>query len=306
MACYKLFPGFYKINLPIPRGGFESFLDGWLIMDEARGQNILVETGPASAVPELFSRLEELGDPRIDYLIYTHIHLDHAGGAGHFIRRYGDTKVLAPAKGRPHLVDPSKLITGSRATLGDLCGAYGEPLPVPAENMLGDGGEIPGLTVIDTPGHAPHHSSYIYELGGRRILFAGEAAGCWFRLEDGSYFTRPATPHKFYYDTAVASLGKLLALDDIDMVCFPHSGWLAEARPAFERAKKQMELWLEILSALPTEAGREEAVEELLKKDPVMKKLEELPENVRKRELFFIGQSANGYLGWIRRTAAAR
>ena len=88
MACTELFQGFYKINLPIPRGGFESFLDGWLIMDEERAQNILVETGPASASPELFRRLEELGDPRIDYLIYTHIHLDHAGGAGHFIRRH--------------------------------------------------------------------------------------------------------------------------------------------------------------------------------------------------------------------------
>ena len=69
MACSELFPGFYKINLPIPRGGFESFLDGWLIKDGARAQNILVETGPASAVPELFARLEELGNPRIDYLI---------------------------------------------------------------------------------------------------------------------------------------------------------------------------------------------------------------------------------------------
>ena len=135
MACSELFPGFYKINLPIPRGGFESFLDGWFIKDEARAQNILVETGPASAVPELFARLEELGNPRIDYLIYTHIHLDHAGGAGHFIRRYPDTKLLAPAKGRPHLVDPSKLIAGSRTSLGSLCDVYGEPLPVPAENM---------------------------------------------------------------------------------------------------------------------------------------------------------------------------
>ena len=172
--------------------------------------------------------------------------------------------------------------------------------------MLGDGDEIPGLSVIDTPGHAPHHSSYIYELGGRRILFAGEAAGCWFRLDDGSYFTRPATPHKFYYDTAMASLEKLLALKDVDIVCFPHSGWLTDYLAAFERAKKQMELWLEILSQLPPEAGRDDAVAELLQKDPVMDKQKKLPENVRKRELFFIGQSANGYLGWIRRAAPAR
>ena len=67
-----------------------------------------------------------------------------------------------------------------------------------------------------------------------------------------------------------------------------------------------MELWLEILSQLPPEAGREEAVAELLRRDPVMDKLGKLPKNVKKRELFFIGQSAYGYLGWIRRAAAAR
>ncbi len=304
MVCTELFHGFYRISLPIPRGGFESFLDGWLIMDEARGRNVLMETGPASAAPELFMRLEEFGSPRIDYLLYTHIHLDHAGGAGHFIARSPNTKVLAPAKGRPHLIDPARLAAGSRASLGGLCDVYGEPLPVPAENMLNSDLEISGLTVIDTPGHAPHHSSYIYELDGRRILFAGEAAGCWFRLEDGSYFTRPATPHKFFYDAAMDSLGKLMALDDIDLVCFPHSGWLTDRTSAFERAKAQMELWLSLLSELPPEAGRAEAVELLLRRDPVMSKLKELPEAVRKREKFFIGQSADGYLGWIRKSRA--
>lgn len=305
MACSELFHGFYKINLPIPRGGFESFLDGWLIEDDVRGQNILVETGPSSAVPELIRSLGELGAPRIDYLIYTHIHLDHAGGAGLFIKSHPDTKVLAPSKGRAHLVDPSRLVEGSRATLGDLCDVYGETLPVPARNMMTDGAQIPGLTVIDTPGHAPHHSSYIYELGPRRILFAGEAAGCWFRLDDGSYFTRPATPHKFYYDTSMASLEKLLAQTDVDIVCFPHSGWLTDARAAFERAKKQMELWLAILSELPLDASREEAVSLILEKDPSMQSIDRLPENVKKRELFFIGQSANGYMGWIKRSSVS-
>lgn len=132
------------------------------------------------------------------------------------------------------------------------------------------------------------------------MLFAGEAAGCWFRLEDGSYFTRPATPHKFLYDTAMESLDKLLALDNIDIVCFPHSGWLTDAREAFCRAKKQMELWLEILSSLPADTGIEEAVDELMRRDPVMNGIDMLPENIRKREMFFIGQSAKGYLGWIK------
>ena len=178
MACSELFPGFYKINLPIPRGGFESFLDGWFIKDEARAQNILVETGPASAVPELFARRSKSSEIPGSTTSSTRTYISTTrAGAGHFIRRYPNTKLLAPAKGRPHLVDPSKLIAGSRTSLGSLCDVYGEPLPVPAENMLGDGGEIPGLTVIDTPGHAPHHSSYIYELGGAQDTLRGRGGG---------------------------------------------------------------------------------------------------------------------------------
>ncbi|MCF0248258.1 MAG: MBL fold metallo-hydrolase, partial [Synergistes sp.] len=106
MAVTEIFKGFYRINLPIPRGGFESFLDGWLIDDREKERTILVETGPASAVPELLRRLEELKVNEIDYLILTHIHLDHAGGAGQFIEAFPDTKVLAPEKGRRHLIDP--------------------------------------------------------------------------------------------------------------------------------------------------------------------------------------------------------
>lgn len=64
MAMTEIFPNFYRINLPIPRGGFESFLDGWLIEDKAGGRRILVETGPASAVPELLRLLEAKGKIR--------------------------------------------------------------------------------------------------------------------------------------------------------------------------------------------------------------------------------------------------
>lgn len=301
MAAVEILPGFFKIGLPIPRGGFESFIDGWFIKDRERGQTILIETGPASAVPKLLESLREMDIQKIDYLIYTHIHLDHAGGVGHFMKQFPDTKVLAPEKGRKHLVDPSRLIAGSRSSLGSLCDTYGEPLPIPAGCLLDGPGQIKGLTVVDTPGHAPHHSSYIYELNGKRILFIGEAAGCWFRLPDGSCFMRPATPHKFFYDTEMESLNKLLDLKNIDIACFPHSGCTQHSHEVMERAKAQLELWLKTAEALPAGAGPEEMVQSLTEADPMMKKLEELPENVRRREEYFIRQSSKGFLGWVNR-----
>lgn len=301
MSVSEIIPGLYRINLPIPRGGFESFLDGWLIKDIVRDQTILVETGPASAVPELLQRLADMNISKIDYLIYTHIHMDHAGGIGHFIKEYPDTMVLAPERGRKHLIDPSKLIAASRTSLGSLCDVYGEPLPIRAENLLESPNAIEGLETIDTPGHAPHHSSYIYELNGKRILFIGEAAGCWFRLSDGSCFMRPATPHKFFYDTEMESLNKLLGLKDIDIACFPHSGFTQHPHEVMQKAKSQLELWLKTAEALPAGAGPEEMAQRLAEADPMMKKLKELPENVRRREDYFIRQSAKGFLGWVNR-----
>ena len=291
-----MLPNLYRINLRIPRGGFESFLDGWLIADITRGQTILVETGPACAVPALLHELKLLKAEKTDYLIYTHIHLDHAGGAGHFSAAHPETKILAPEKGRPHLADPSRLIEASRRSLGALYETYGAPLPVPSDKLISGG--IEGLTVIDTPGHSPHHSSYIYELDGKKILFAGEAAGCFSRTEDGDIFMRPASPHKFFYDTALASLDKLLSLQGIDITCFPHSGFMYDAHEKFAAAKRQMLLWHKVISEERPE-GPDEAVAQLKAKDPELLKLKKLPKDTMLREEHFIRQSAEGFRRYL-------
>lgn len=302
MNTKEILPGLTKITLPIPRGGFESFINGWLIRDEARDRVVLMETGPAVAVPQLVQDLRGLGADRIDYLVYTHIHLDHAGGVGHFHKIFPDTKVIAPFKGRAHLVDPSRLIAGSRTNLGDLCDVYGMPEPLLESALAPADCKLDGLTEIDTPGHAPHHSSYVYELNGRRILFAGEAGGCVFELDDGSIFMRPATPHKFFYETSAASLDRLLELSDIDIICYPHSGCSRKWRELLEAAKAQMALWKDIIMKLPADAGTEEGAAAVLAADPMLRQLEKLKDCDRQREAFFIRQSVDGYLGWRARS----
>ncbi|MDO5563486.1 MAG: MBL fold metallo-hydrolase [Synergistaceae bacterium] len=300
MTVKKIIPGLTQIMLTIPRGGFESFINAWLIKDEKRGRTVLIETGPASSVPKLLDDLIALGAGRIDYLVYTHVHMDHSGGAGQFIVSHPETKVIAPMRGRRHLVDPSRLIEGSRATLGDICDAYGMPQPLSEDALVPEDFELNGLEIIETPGHSPHHNSYIYDLDGARILFAGEVGGCCTEISGGGFFIRPATPHKFYYDTAISSLDKMLALSDIDLICYPHTGCSHKWRELLQAAKEQMTLWKEIISEQPKDVSVEEAVKAVMIKDPRMKLMDMLPEAEKSREKFFIRQSVNGYLGYIR------
>lgn len=297
MNVKEIFHGLTEIVLPMKRGGFESFINAWLIRDCSRGQTILVETGPASVVPGLVCDLDSLGCKYIDYLIYTHIHLDHSGGAGQFCLLHPETKVLAPVKGRPHLADPSRLVAGSRENIGDLCDLYGMPLPLDPSVLLADSSCISGLDAVDTPGHAPHHSSYLYRIGGESVLFVGEAAGCCFETSDGDLFMRPATPHKFFYDVALSSLNKLSELNDVTMICYPHSGCYRNVRELLDSARAQLELWRGVAVSLPENASPQDFVAAVMLRDPMMKLIDKLPASVRAREEFFLKQSAAGFLG---------
>lgn len=303
MNTKEIIKGLTEIILPVPRGGFESFIIGWHIDDKIRGKTILVETGPASCVPQLIKDLEQINAGEPDYLLYTHIHLDHSGGAGQFHRIFPNTKIIAPLKGRPHLVDPERLIQASRENLGDLCDVYGMPISLPEEAFVDPGTEVDGLKIIDTPGHASHHSSYLYDLDGVKILFPGEAAGCYFELPDGSVFMRPATPHKFFYETAMESLRKLIDLGDVDLICYPHSGCSRDPKGLLAMAEKQMAFWKDIISALPADADTEDGVNALLKHDPALAQIGKMSEKDRGREAFFLRQSVDGYLGYVRRNA---
>lgn len=304
MNVKEIMPGLTQIDLQIPEAGFRKFITSWLIRDETRGQTLLVETGPASAVGALLRDLAALDVKTIDYVLYTHIHLDHSGGVGAFHRAFPDAKVVAPHKGRPHLVDPSTLWNASLSNLGEpIVAMYGEPEPLPESALAPEDAQIDGLSLIHTPGHAPHHDAYIYDLDGTRLLFVGEAAGYSEKLADGSYYMRPATPHKFFYETALESLDRLLAAGHFDLVCYPHRGCSADVDTLLHAARKQMVLWLDILSALPPNTPVETCVEALRAKDPLLVKIDQLAEEDRRREEIFVRNSIKGYKGYLERRA---
>ena len=312
------------IDCPVKRPGFRSFFGVWLVRDAARGVRFLVDCGPAVAFPRIMEAVERYSDGRIDALLLTHIHTDHCGSAGSLVRAFPDLRVIAPAKGTPHLVDPSRLMASSRVVLGDLVDAYGEQLPAPGANIAA-AETMEGLRAIPTPGHAPYHDSYEYRSEDGVVLFPGEAAGVHLMsvsrapdaaapdLPDGSSATpylRPATPPRFLLPVALASLDRLRETG-ATFLCYPHFG-VSEEPSLLDRAREQLLLWRDICKLrLAEDPGAADdplgsLLPFLLEADPHLDAYSRLAPDIRERENFFIANSLRGMTGWILEEAAER
>jgi len=147
-------------------------------------KNAIIDTGPTAAIPDLLSALAGLGmsPEEIDYIVLTHIHIDHAGGAGTAIKEMSNAKVLAHSHARSHLIEPTMLWGASLKNLGNLALKYGAIEPIPEDRIVVATDQMklnlgPGLAleIYLTPGHAAHHLSVFDRANG--VLVAGEAAG---------------------------------------------------------------------------------------------------------------------------------
>jgi glyoxylase-like metal-dependent hydrolase (beta-lactamase superfamily II) len=146
----------------------------------------LFDCGPASA----FERLQDAVDlGEIRHLLLSHIHLDHAGGAGHVVRANPKIKVHVAEAGAPHVIDPSRLVASARRLYDDLDTLYGEPLPVPEDNVEVIWDIAAGVKSFATTGHARHHASYLLDDG---TLLAGDATGV--RILPGEHVLPHAPP----------------------------------------------------------------------------------------------------------------
>jgi hydroxyacylglutathione hydrolase len=156
------------------------------------GRAALVDTGTAYSVPGVLDALAAKGiaQDAVDYVILTHVHLDHAGGAGRFMERLPNATLTVHPRGARHMADPSKLVAGTVAVYGEAetRRLYGEVAPVPRDRIL----ETPDrasirlagreLTFYDTPGHARHHVAIRDARSGH--VFAGDVFGLSYRELD--------------------------------------------------------------------------------------------------------------------------
>src|SRR3954451_9912845 len=138
----RIGPGVIEIDTLL--GGWEKVTAGYLVEGP---QPVLVETGSQSSVPALLAALDELGVGAGDLagVAVTHIHLDHAGGAGDVARAFPNATVYVHEKGARHLVDPTRLVESAAMVYGDLLDdLYGRLDPTPSEriHVLADGEEL--------------------------------------------------------------------------------------------------------------------------------------------------------------------
>ena len=211
-----------------------------LIVDD--GRVALVDTGANSSLPRVLAALARLGltPAAVDYVILTHIHLDHAGGAGAMVQAFPNARLVVHPRGVRHMIDPAKLMAATEEVYGceQAHALYGELLPVPADRVVEavDGlrlalGARP-LACYDSPGHAKHHI-FIHDEKANGI-FTGDTFGISYRECDvaGRVFVFPSmTPSQFDPPALRASVERMLSLTP-DAVYLTHYSRLSPVAPA--------------------------------------------------------------------------
>ena len=209
---------------------------------------VLIESGPGSCLEELKTRLAAIGLSVSDvtHVLLTHIHLDHAGGAG-WLARQGAQIYVHPV-GAPHMLNPEKLLASATRIYGDqMEKLWGEFLPVPADKLViaKDGEEIVidnlHFVPLDTPGHAEHHFVYLFE----DTCFSGDIGGV--RIPGFQYLRLPMPPPELHFgkwreSIARMKTAKFAQIAPTHFGIFDDPGWQLQA---VERDLDESERWLE-------------------------------------------------------------
>jgi glyoxylase-like metal-dependent hydrolase (beta-lactamase superfamily II) len=209
--------GVYAIDTGFQRPRFDA---AYLVVEN--GHAAFIDTGPSVAVPRLLEALDALAIAweAVDFVIPTHVHLDHAGGCGLLMRQLPSATLIVHPRGARHLINPSLLSASARTVYGDaeFERSYGDIVPVDAQRVrhTADGMTLAlasrTLKFFDTPGHARHHHCIWDER--TRGFFTGDTFGLSYREfdnADGAWVLPSSVPTQFEPEALRASVRRLLA-----------------------------------------------------------------------------------------------
>ncbi len=265
--------GIYAIDTGFQRPRFDA---AYLIVEAGRAA--FIDTGTNHAVPRLLAALDALGLARdaVDWVIPTHVHLDHAGGVGLLMAALPRARALVHPRGLRHMVDPKALWLSALTVYGEaeMQRSYGKLVPVPAERAEASHDEqvihLAGrpLRLIDTPGHAKHHHAIWDERS--RSWFTGDTFGLSYRVfdVDGRAWMLPtSTPVQFDPDALKATVARLLAAEPLAMQVTHYGrvgGNVAEVQRLAADMLAQVDEMVAQAEALRTAADRHDRLKQAL------------------------------------------
>ncbi len=246
------------IGIDTHMGGLPEITAGYLVLGD---RPALIETGPSRVAGVVAEGIAKAGlEPRdLGWIVLSHIHLDHGGGAGDLVRTFPNATVVVHPFGARHLVDPERLLASSARVYGELMDTvYGGLTPVEASRIkAAEDGEVIDLggrrlELLHAPGHARHHIGVFEPDAG--TLFAGDGVGV---LLPSTSVLRPATPPPdFDRDLAIQSLRAFAARSPAHLV-LTHFGPISTPAERLAEAEERLLRWCETAEASASEHGPE-------------------------------------------------
>jgi len=273
-----------------------------------RGDKVaIIETGPTVSIGNLLGGLKEIGvkTEDVDYVAVSHVHIDHAGGAGSLLHHLPNAKLLVHNRGATHLTNPEKLWAQTKQVLGKLAELYKEIKPVPKEKVItttdGEiidlGGNVK-LRVLETLGHASHHLSF-HESESRGV-FLGDAAGVYLNKFD---VIVPTTPAPFNLEMTLASINRLAKIKPKNLY-YTHFGQVDDAVRRLETYKNRLKLWAEvILKEMKSEDNQERIYQKILRKDPQINTVSDFLQNHLIFRRGILMQNIQGFVEYFKGTS---
>jgi len=212
-------PSIHTIDTAFQREDFDA---AYLVVENGRAA--FIDCGTGLAVPAMLAALTRacLSPDAVDWLILTHVHLDHAGGAGLLMQQLPNARLLVHPRGAPHMIDPARLIAGATEVYGEaeIARSYGPVLPVVAERVViaEDGHRVDlagrSLQCLHTPGHARHHLC-VWDARSR-AWFTGDTFGLSYRELDsarGAFILPTSSPVQFDPEPLKQSIARMLTFE---------------------------------------------------------------------------------------------
>jgi len=242
---------------------------------ERDGRVAIVDTGTNDSVPLVLAAIRARGHAldAVDIVFVTHVHLDHAGGAGELMRALPNARAIAHPRSVPHLRDPSRLIEASRVVYGEarFDALYGTPVPI-EPHRIGETKDGDLLTlgasefrVLHTPGHALHHH-VLHDIDARAV-FTGDTFGLSYRAldtDDGAFIVPTTTPTQFDPQQLVASVRRIVALQP-EALYLTHYGRVTGAERLGAALEEQIAAFVAIAQRHAGSSDRERAIGDALR-----------------------------------------